>query len=87
MPRLTPPPAAPLLLSVLFLAGCGTMPSPAADVSPPRVPASLLACAAQPDPPEAGADDRALAHWILDLAAAGADCRGRLGAVARILQQ
>ena len=45
----------------------------------PVVPVSLLTCQPQPAPPEG--DDTALALWIVDLAAAGEDCRGRLGRI------
>ena len=45
----------------------------------PVVPVSLLTCQPQPVPPDG--DDTALALWIVDLAAAGEDCRGRLGRV------
>ncbi len=87
MPRLVPLPATPLLLCALFLTGCGTTPPLAADGPRTPVPPSLLTCAAQPEPPAPGADDRSLAQWILDLAAAGDDCRSRLRAVARVLQR
>ena len=76
--------AMPLLPCALLLTACG---SSLNTVEAPRltVPASLLACATQPEPPAAGTDDTALAHWILDLASAGDDCRGKLGAVAKVL--
>jgi len=48
------------------------------------VPPSLLACQPQPDPP-ASPDDTTLALWIVDLAAAGEDCRARLGSVKDLL--
>jgi len=79
--------AMPLLPCALLLTGCGgRLPN---TVEAPRltVPASLLACAEQPEPPAAGTDDTALAHWILDLASAGDDCRGKLRAVAKVLHQ
>lgn len=50
-----------------------------------EVPVSLLACQAQPEPPD-GQDDQALALWILDLAAAGEDCRSRLTRVKELLR-
>ena len=86
MPPRIPSPAALPLLSALLLTGCG---GPPALVEAPRlsVPASLLACSDQPEPPDASAGDTALAHWILDLAAAGDDCRGKLAAVAKVLNQ
>ena len=53
----------------------------------PDVPASLLACAAEPLAPDLDAPgwDRTLALWIVDLAAAGEDCRGRLSRVKGLL--
>lgn len=86
MPRHVPPPVACLLLCAPLLTGCGSNPTV---VEAPRlaVPASLLSCTDQPAPPAPGTDDAALAHWILDLAAAGDDCRGKLGAVAKVLHE
>ena len=86
MPRHVPPHAACLLLCVPLLTGCGSNPT-VVEAPHLAVPASLLSCAGQPEPPASGADDTALAHWILDLAAAGDDCRGKLGSVAKVLQQ
>jgi hypothetical protein len=51
---------------------------------PPVVPPSLLACQPQPAPPDP-VDDTALALWIVDLALAGEDCRGRLARVKELL--
>ncbi|MFA9204863.1 MAG: hypothetical protein ACEQSH_00245 [Bacteroidia bacterium] len=50
-----------------------------------EVPPSLLVCQEQPAPP-ASPDDTALALWLLDLAAAGEDCRSRLGRVKDLLR-
>lgn len=69
-----------LLLPLLLLA-CG--PGPPVLVRH-QVPASLLQCQPQPDPP-ASPDDTGLALWIVDLAAAGEDCRARLGSVKGLL--
>ena len=44
----------------------------------PEVPASLLECLPQPAPPAVLRDDVDIAYFILDLAAAGADCRAKL---------
>lgn len=70
---------------MLLLTGCGSSPPRLAE--PPRltVPASLLSCAPQPELPATGTDDAVLARWILDLAAAGDDCRTRLDAVAKVV--
>lgn len=76
--------AMPLLPCVLLLTACAGQP---VVTEAPRlvVPPSLLSCQEQPQPPADGADDTALAHWILDLAAAGDDCRGKLAAVRRVV--
>lgn len=49
------------------------------------VPALLLACQAAPPPPPPTADDQSLALWVVDMAAAGEDCRNRLRHVKEIL--
>ena len=80
MPR-SAPPVLPLLLCATLLWGCG----PSRPVLlPPVVPPSLLACQPQPAPPDP-VDDTALALWIVDLALAGEDCRGRLARVKELL--
>lgn len=75
-------------LSVLLCLLCGLLSTGCAP-SPPTivrqvVPPSLLTCQPQPAPPDAP-DDATLAGWILDLAAAGDDCRGRLDRVKGLL--
>ena len=65
-----------LPLSALPLMGCGTG-APLPPPPPLSVPASLFVCQAEPVPPGAP-DDAGLAAWIVDLADAGADCRGKL---------
>lgn len=81
------PPVTPLLPCVLLLTACGGRPPQVAEAPRLTVPVSLLSCAPQPEPPAAGADDTALAHWILDLASAGDDCRGKLAAVGKVLSR
>lgn len=49
------------------------------------VPAPLLACQAAPPPPPPTADDQSLALWVVDMAAAGEDCRNRLRHVKELL--
>lgn len=73
--------ALPALPCVLLLTACG--PGAPVVVRQP-VPPSLLVCQPQPEPP-ASPDDTALALWLVDLAAAGEDCRARLGSVRRLL--
>lgn len=51
----------------------------------PPVPAPLLACLPAPEPPAEPVDDTALALWIVDLSAAGDDCRSRLARVKELL--
>jgi len=85
MPRLSPPPVRLRLLLLLPLAACAAPSPPVVRTERLEVPASLLACLPQPEPPGAGADDSALARWILDLAEAGEDCRGRLARVAEVV--
>jgi|GEM_PF-2062359 len=52
---------------------------------PLEIPAQLLHCRPAPDVPGEGATQRDLALFILDLDAAGADCRAKLGAVRGIV--
>lgn len=54
-----------------------------AAVEPP--PAALLTCAPSPEPPERITTQRDVAGFIVDLYAAGDDCRSKLGAVATYL--
>ena len=79
--------AMPLLPCALLLTGCASSLPNVVEAPRLTVPASLLACAGQPEPPATEADDTVLAHWILDLAAAGDDCRGKLSAVAKVLDR
>lgn len=52
---------------------------------PQNVPAVLLTCAAAPEPPADGMSPADVADFILDLAAAGADCRAQLAQVSDLL--
>lgn len=74
--------ALPLLLLPLPWMGCGAAPGL---LVRQEVPQALLACQAAPAPPQAPFDDQALALWIVDLAAAGEDCRSRLASVKELL--
>lgn len=66
------------LLLALILAGCATTGS---------VPDYLLNCQPQPIAPTApGTTERAVGHFIVDLAVAGDDCRTKLGSVRQILR-
>ena len=42
------------------------------------IPPALLSCQPEPEPPAVLRDDSELAYWVIDLAAAGADCRAKL---------
>ncbi|WP_424140761.1 Rz1-like lysis system protein LysC [Roseomonas chloroacetimidivorans] len=72
--------AAPALLLLLLSAACAA-PVTQVRVQPLSLPAGLLACLPQPEPPPDSADDADLASWVLDLAEAGADCRAKLDRV------
>lgn len=74
----------PALPCVWCLTGCA---GPAAPVLVrPEVPAALLECQPQPAPPSPLRDDADLAYFIVDLAAAGADCRAKLGRVRELVK-
>ena len=84
------PPVGPALLAlaILFLAGCQqTTSAPVEKIvfQAPVVPASTLRCAAQPvpGPTETEAD---VESYTVALAAAGQDCRTKLGTVRGILE-
>lgn len=64
-------------LAVIALAGCATTTS--------VVPPQLLSCAPQPPAPSAGTQ-RDVSLYVVDLAAAGDDCRTKLGSVRTILE-
>ena len=76
-----------LLLPLLcvLLARCAAAPEPT--LVRPDVPPQLLTCAQAPAPPDLNVArwDEVLANWVLDLSAAGADCRAKLRAVGNIL--
>ncbi|GGE00374.1 hypothetical protein GCM10011390_18970 [Aureimonas endophytica] len=78
-------------LSFAFLAsllgGCAA--GPATVVRTPlaeRIPASLTTCAARPEP---GAADRQsdVAAFVVELDAAGEDCRGKVDAIRKIVAE
>jgi hypothetical protein len=69
------------LLWPLLCAGCGTT---APVTVQPDIPAAMLMCQPEPDPPAAQTDS-GVAGYIVALAGAGRDCRDRLHAVAGIL--
>jgi len=50
------------------------------------VPAQLLSCAPTPAVPVETATQRDFALYVLDLEAAGQDCRAKLGAVRGVVQ-
>ena len=74
------------LLAALALSGCASTPlvrpdTPLSD----RIPSSLLTCA---DRPIAGSLDRQsdVARWVVELDAAGEDCRRKVNAVGQIVE-
>ncbi len=67
------------ILACLALAGCATT-TPA-----PVAPAQLLTCQPQPPSP-AVATQRDVGLYLIDLAAAGDDCRAKLDAVRGLLE-
>ncbi len=81
----------PLLRAAFLLPCCALLtrcaPAPEPVMVRPVVPASLLACAASPAAPDLNVArwDQVLAGYLLDLDAAGADCRAKLGAVAKLV--
>lgn len=76
------PPARLLLLLLLPLTACEAGP---AVLVRQEVPPPLLACRPAPEPPPDPMTDTALALWIVDLSAAGEDCRTRLHRVKELL--
>lgn len=70
----------PALLSGLLLASCANAPNRIVDRTLP-LPAELLTCAPAPAVPGPDADDRAAAVFIVAVADAGEDCRGKLAEV------
>lgn len=51
-----------------------------------EVPASLLTCSPEPVAGTAWINQRDVARYLVDLAAAGDDCRRKLAAVRRLVQ-
>jgi hypothetical protein len=73
------------LLSALLLTACASDPPQVVQAPRLEVPASLLACQPQPEPPDPFLNDADLAYWIVDLGAAGDDCRSKLKRVREVL--
>ncbi len=87
--RIAPIALSPLLFGLLLTA-CAAPPAPPRLLTeihrvPQTVPVALLSCAAAPEPPGQGMSPADVAGFILDLAAAGADCRARLAQVRDLL--
>ena len=75
-----------LLLSATLLAGCGANRPSSDTLIAPRVSPLLLACQSAPTAPDATSyTDVDLASYIVDLFAAGQDCRDKLAAVNHVL--
>lgn len=81
-----------LLGIAIMLAGCQTTAPQVTYVDrpvlvpPPPVAPTLLRCLPEPEPLAANARQRDVAPYFLGLAAAGADCRRKLGTVREILK-
>jgi hypothetical protein len=56
-------------------------------VVPLEVPASLKTCAPEPVPPAGGADDAAVADYIVAIDDAGEDCRTHLRALNSVISR
>ena len=84
MTRLRQPLARLVLLSLLPLAACASV-APVPVVVPLDLPASLLACQPEPEPPADNANDAAFGDYLVSLSDAGADCRDKLAAVASVV--
>lgn len=52
-----------------------------------QIPPGLLRCPDQPEPPAEPVSEADAASYILDLAAAGDDCRRRLGEVRDLIEK
>ena len=76
-----------LLLPLLCVPLARCAPAPEPTLVRPAVPPALLACAPAPAAPDLNVPrwDQVLGRYLLDLGAAGADCRGKLRAVGRLL--
>ena len=79
MPRRLAPLAPLVLLSGLLAPACSTP-------QLPEVPLPLATCEAEPAFPASLKMDSDLTDWILDLRAAGADCRSKLQHVVESVQ-
>jgi len=83
--RVTWTTASATLWAACLSACAAAPPSTEIRVERPAIPPALLACAPSPPVPDPPVTRRDLARWIVDLHAAGADCRDTLAAVARLL--
>lgn len=77
----------PVRLVLLFVWCLTSCAPPAPVIVRQEVPAALLECQPQPVPPDPLRDDADLAYFIVDLAAAGADCRAKLERVKTLVGQ
>jgi hypothetical protein len=79
-----------LIVLALLLAGCGTVPAPEpverVVIQKQTIPRAYLECEAQPKSPGSKASEERRAVYLGDLAAAGQDCRSKLGAVRGLVE-
>lgn len=79
-----------ILLAVVAMSGCQTTKEIVVDKVVERkveVPNSLLTCSAEPVAGSTWISQRDVAQYLVKLAAAGEDCRMKLAAVRRLVQQ
>ncbi len=76
-------------IAVVCLSSCANGPAPAVvtrvEVARQQIPPALLRCRDHPEPPPDPVTEVEYDAYVLDLAAAGDDCRRRLGVVRDIV--
>lgn len=74
-----------LILAASVLSGCATAPTISERPLRDRIPPSLLQCAPAPTPGDL-ARQSDVAAYVVDLGAAGEDCRRKVGGIKRIVE-
>ena len=72
------------LVAVLLLSGCTTTTRVVETPLSERIPTSLLGCRSKPIPSSLDRQSN-VARWVVDLDAAGEDCRSKLQAIRQIV--
>lgn len=85
--RPTLPLALSALISCALLTGCGSgAPSLVkTELVRQTIPPALLRCDDEPEPPAGVISQRDIALFLIDLASAGDDCRGKLAAIGKLV--